>query len=26
VQEEHRKPAGAQAPQDAFDDFAELKD
>jgi small subunit ribosomal protein S5 len=26
VQEEHKKPAGAGTPQDAFDDFAELKD
>jgi len=26
VQEEHSKPAGGDAPQDAFDDFAELKD
>jgi len=26
VQEEHHKPAGGAAPQDAYDDFAELKD
>ena len=26
MQEEHSKPAGGDAPQDAFDDFAELKD